>query len=180
MVKRDFDWFLKNNILQRRPFMSKVSPLYLEKARSNLVTMRILGKILDDTKVREGLLIPAWYDPSEWIVITGYYAMYMAGTALLARVNYRSSNHTATIVALEELFVKKKMLERGYLKMLRQAHLERERLELLVVARKYREIAQYSVQRTTSTVIALAQTKNADAFVRRIEELLDLLKSSSV
>jgi uncharacterized protein (UPF0332 family) len=160
--------------------MSKVSPFYLEKARSNLVTMRLLWKLLDDKDARERLVVPAWYDPSEWVVICGYYAMYLAAAAILARVNYRSSNHTATIAALDELFVKKNMLEPYYLKMLEQAHLERKWVEHLVVARKYREIAQYSAQRTTSREIALIQTKNADAFVQRIEELLDLLNNASV
>jgi len=127
----------------------------------------------ENKAAREMLSLQEGEDPSDWVVITAYYAMYMAALALLAMVNYRSSNHTATVMALDELFVKKRLLEPVFLKMLRRASLEKDYIELFVHARDQREMAQYGVARSINGVVAEHQMRDAYAFIKRIEELLD-------
>ncbi len=105
----------------------------------------ILFRIGDGSEAREILDVPEWYLPSQWVVITGYYVMHMAALSSLARINYRSKNHTATVVAMETFFVKKELLEVRYLDMLENAQLEKGKIEQLEIARERREIAQYSV-----------------------------------
>lgn len=64
--------------------------------------------------------------------------MYMAALGALTRVGYRSKNHSTTVVALETLFVKKRLLEPKYLKMLERAQLEKEQIEQLKLAKERR------------------------------------------
>ena len=109
-------------------------------------------------------------------MICGYYAMYMAALSALAKVGYRSKNHTATIIALETFFVNKKLLELEYLEMLEKAQLEKEQIEQLKLARERREIAQYSVTKGTTRMIAKNIREDAYKFIERIEELVESLK----
>ncbi len=117
-----------------------------------------------------------WYLSSHWVVITGYYAMHMAALSSLARINYRSKNHTATIVAMKTFFVKKELLEEKYLDMLKNVQLEKERVEQLEIVRKRREIVQYSVTKGTTRELALKTRDDAYDFVNRIDVLLDEIR----
>ena len=168
--------FVEQGFLIKTPFMSKLSPRFLEKARNNLVTMSILSDVGENKEAKTLLKIPEDYDSSEWVVVCGYYAMYMAASSALAKINYRSKNHTATMVALETFFVNKKLLEEKYLKMLEKAQLEREHVEQLKLARDRREIAQYSVTKQTTKLIAKQVKEDAYSFVKRIEKLISEVK----
>lgn len=95
----------------KTPFIRRLTTNFLEKARNNLTTMSILYDLQENAEAQRALNTPADYDPNPWVVAAGYYAMYMAASAALAKVGYRSKNHTATVLALETFFVKKKMLE---------------------------------------------------------------------
>ncbi len=133
-------------------------------------------RVLDKTNsFRDILSIPEDYSPDEWIVVTSYYSMYMAALSVLAKLGYKSKNHSATIVVLEELFVKKSMLERKYLEILKNIKIKKEEIEQLEMVRNRREVAQYSVTKETTRRIAEETMKKADEFVDRMEELYDLL-----
>lgn len=175
-MTRSVRWFEKKGLLEKTPFIGRLSSQYVEKARYNLTTMSILLQINDNKEVREILNVPDWYLSSQWVVITGYYAMYMAALSSLAKINYRSKNHTATIVAMETFFVKKKLLDEKYLRMLENVQLEKERMEQLEIARERREIAQYSVTKDTTKELALRTRDDAYDFVNRIDALLDEIK----
>jgi len=171
-MKKDFQWFVGEGLLTRTPFIQKLAPKFLEKAKNNLITMSLLLDLRDSKQARELLHVPEDYDSSEWVVSCGYYAMYMAASAALAKVNYRSKNHTATIIALEKLFVKKQLLEPEYPKMIEKAQIEKEHVEQLKLARDRREIAQYSVTKETTKTIAEEVKIDAYKFVERMEKLL--------
>ena len=173
MMVRSIQWFEERRLIERTPFIGRLSPGYMEKARYNLTTMSILFQIGDDSEAREILDVPEWYLPSQWVVITGYYAMYMAALSSLARINYRSKNHTATVVAMETFFVKKELLEGRYLDMLENVQLEKGKIEQLEIVRERREIAQYSVTKDTTSELALKTRDDAYDFVNRIDLLLD-------
>jgi uncharacterized protein (UPF0332 family) len=171
MVK-GIDWFIEEGMLSKTPFIRKLAPAYLEKAKNNLVTMSVLYDLQDKKEARELLNVPDDYDSSAWVVSCAYYAMYMAASAALARINYRSKNHTATIIALETFFVKKELLEAEYLKMIEKAQVEREHVDQLKLARDRREIAQYSVTKQTTRKIADEIKDDAYKFVERMEKLV--------
>ena len=176
-MKKDIDWFIKEGLLSKTPFIWRLAPKFIEKAKNNLITLSILFDIYDNKKVRNYLNIPEDYDSSEWVVVCAYYAMYMSALAALAMINYKSKNHTATILALETFFVKKQLLEERYLKMIEKAQLEKEYIDNLNLARDRREIAQYSVTKEITRRIAEEIKEDAYKFVERMEKLIRDLES---
>ena len=125
--------------------VKNLSRKYLQKARNNLVTMSLLSDVNDDKKARDLLKIPLDYNSEEWVVIIGYYAMYASALALIAKIGFKSKNHTATIKILEEYFVKKNVLDQKSFLLLKNAVFQKAEIEKLFEARHKREIAQYSV-----------------------------------
>ncbi|MFH1899817.1 MAG: hypothetical protein ABIJ83_00920, partial [Patescibacteria group bacterium] len=100
---------------------------YLKKARYNLETLDIFNK-LNSKSTKQLLKISEEYNPCEWIVICGYYAMYSAALALIAKIGFRSKNHSATMMLLEEYFVKKKLLDEYSYLLLKNAEFQKEEL----------------------------------------------------
>ena len=143
---------------------------YLNKAHSNLVTMEILSKTKDHKAI---LAIPKDHSDDEWVVVVAYYAMYMAALSLIAKIGYKSKSHTATSAALEEFFVKNKVLDKAHLAILENVRLQKEEVETLRDVKDRREIAQYSVTKRTTKDI-MEQTKiDARGFVDKIEEIFE-------
>jgi uncharacterized protein (UPF0332 family) len=172
-MDKGISWFIEEGLLAKTPFIQKLTPRFIDKAKNNLVTMSILFDLHNSKEAREMLHVPEDYDSSEWVVVCAYYAMYMAASAALAKVNYKSKNHTATVVALETFFVKKQLLEERYLKMIEKAQLEKEHIDNLKLARDRREIAQYSVTKGTTRKIAEEIKEDAYKFVERIVKLIE-------
>ena len=171
---KKIDFYLKEGQIVRDKTMVALSRRYLEKAKNNLVTMRILFE-LNDKKKKELLKIPLDYDSNEWVVICGYYAMYTSALALLSKIGFRSKNHSATLFLLEEYFVKKKHLDERDLLLIKNAFFQKEEIEKLSDARQKREIAQYSITKETTKNIAEKIKEEAYAFVNKCEELLGKL-----
>ncbi|MBS3076615.1 hypothetical protein J4481_02655 [Candidatus Pacearchaeota archaeon] len=151
--------------------MPQKAESYLEKARYNLETLDILNKI-NNQKIKELLKISQNYEAQEWIVITGYYAMYSAALSLIAKIGFRSKNHSATIAILEEYFVKRKILDEETYLLLKNASLKKEEVQELSEARQKREIAQYSITKQTTKEIAEKIKKDAYSFVNKCEEII--------
>lgn len=145
---------------------------YLQKARNNLVTMSLLSDINTNKKARDLLKIPVEYNSGEWVVITGYYAMYSSALALIAKIGFRSKNHTATIRLLEEFFIKKRLISNEDLNLLKNAILQKTEIEKLSDARHKREIAQYSVTKQTTKEIAENIMRDAYQFINKIESII--------
>lgn len=171
-MRRNLKWFMKQGLLVRDNSFKFLHNRFLAKARNNLITMNLLHEIGNNKKVRELLKIPEEYTPDEWIVITGYYAMYASALALIAKIGFRSKSHTATILVLEESFVKKNLLDNINLQLLEYASLKKEEIEELSEARQRREIAQYSITKATTKEIADELMKNAKEFLNKCDEIL--------
>lgn len=172
-MKKNIDWFIQEGLLVKTPFIQRLAPRFIEKAKNNLITLSILFDLHSNKEARDVLNVPEDYDPNEWVAACAYYAMYMAASAALAKISYKSKNHTATVLALETFFVKKQLLEENYLKMIEKAQLEKRYIDNLNLARDRREIAQYSVTKETTRRIAEEIRENAYKFVERIEKLID-------
>ena len=169
---RAVDWYIKQGQLSKDSSYKNLANKFLQKSRQNLVTMSILSELNDNKKARDLLKTPKDYDPNEWVVITGYYAMYTAAISLLAKIGYRSKNHTATLCVLEEFFVKKKILNEDVLMLLKSAMFHKEEVEKLSDARHKREIAQYSITKQTTKSIAEKIKEDAYEFVNKCEEII--------
>ncbi len=164
--------YLKNKSLVKDESYEKLAPEYADKAKSNLITMNILFDINTNEEARKLLNVPEKYSSDEWIIVTAYYAMYSSATALLAKIGYKSTSHSATIVALEHFFLKKELLDDKYLAMFKSALLSKEEIDSISEAKEKREIAQYRVTKEITRKIAEATRKNAYDFVARVEFLL--------
>ena len=173
---KTFDKYLEDGSIDKSPFVRKLSGPYLAKARHNLTTMSILSSRSDE-KAREALSVPAEYSPDEWVVISGYYAMYMAALSVLASVGYRSKTHVATLCAMEELFVRRKHLESEYVKMLDERRVEPEDIQPLSLAQARRVTAQYDVTKKTTQALAAKTMEDAYKFVARMEQLAGAMES---
>ena len=138
-MKKDIDWFIQEGLLVKTSFIQKLAPRFIQKAKNNLITLSILFDLHKNKGARNSLNVPDDYDSNEWVVICAYYAMYIAASAALAKISYKSKNHTATVLALETFFVKKQLLEEDYLKMIEKAQLEKEYIDNLNLARDKRE-----------------------------------------
>lgn len=171
-MKKLINFYLKKGQLIKDRNVASLSKGYLEKAKHNLLTMKILSEIQENKKARNLLEIPSYYNSNEWIVITGYYAMYTAALALLAKIGLRSKNHSATLLILEEYFLKKKSLDEKDLSLIKNAQFQKEEIERISDARHKREIAQYSITKQTTKDIAEKIKKDAYAFVNKVEEIL--------
>lgn len=168
---RKFEDCLQDGSIQKAPFIRSLSRPFLSKARHNLTTMSILSQLTDEN-ARQTLSVPSEYSPDEWVVVCGYYAMYMAALSALAKAGYKSKSHTATLCALEELFVRRKHLEPEFVRMLDMHRVQPEDIEALSLARDRREIAQYSVTRKTTHALAAKTKEDAYRFVQRMERLV--------
>jgi len=176
--RKDLKGYLRKRILIKMPSMKRLVGNFLEKARTNLTTMSILSAIKKNKKVIELLNIPEDYSPNEWIVTTAYYSMYLAALAALAKLGYKSKNHIATVLALEEFFVKRGLLEKEILELIEKARLEVEYIEMIKTAKDKREIAQYSPTKKTVDSVAEDIKKDAYEFVDRMEKLFEEIKIS--
>ncbi|MBU2104819.1 MAG: HEPN domain-containing protein [Nanoarchaeota archaeon] len=172
-MKRSIKFYIKRELLIKDESVKRLANEYLTKAKNNLITLKILSEIQDNKAFRKKLDIPENYSTYEWIVITGYYAMYTAAISLLAKIGYRSKNHTATLCILEEFFVKKKILDQDILMLLKSAMFHKEEIEKLSDARHKREIAQYSITKQTTKTIAEKIKKDAYDFINKCEEIIN-------
>lgn len=166
------DFYLKEGQIVKDKTVISLAGKYLSKARNNLITLDLLFKLNANEKARELLNIPKEYDSNEWIAITGYYSMYASALALLAKIGFRSKNHTATLLVLDEFFVKKKLLDEKDLLLIKNAHFQKDEIEKLSDARHKREIAQYSITKGTTKEIAEKIKKDAYDFVNKVELIL--------
>jgi len=172
-MKKGIKWFIKKDFLVKTPFIQNLASKFIEKARLNLETMNILFDLQNNKEARNILNVPDDYDSNEWVVVCAYYAMYLASLAALAKVNYKSKNHTATVLALETFFVKKQLLENEYLKIIEKAQFKEQYIDNLKLARQKREIAQYNVTKETTQKLANEIRDDAYTFVDRMEKLVN-------
>ena len=98
---KSIKWFMKEGLLVKDNSFKLIYNKFLEKARNNLITMNLLAEMDKNKQTKDILKLPKDYNADEWIVITGYYSMYSSALALLAKIGFKSKNHTATILVLE-------------------------------------------------------------------------------
>jgi uncharacterized protein (UPF0332 family) len=163
---------IRQGYISRDDSVKNLSRKYLQKARNNLVTMSLLSEINTSKKARDLLKIPSDYNCDEWVVITGYYAMYSSALALIAKIGYKSKNHAATIILLEEFFIKKKLMSKEDISLLKNAIIQKSEIEKLSEAKHKREIAQYSVTKQTTKAIAESIKQDAYSFINKIESII--------
>lgn len=169
---KTINWYLKNGQLAKDEEIKKLHEKFLEKAKQSSIVMNILFDLSNNEKGKKLLKIRGNPNFYEWVVICGYYAMYTSALALLAKIGYKSKNHTATLLVLEEVFVKKRLLDKESFLSLKNAMFQKEEIEKLSDARHKREIAQYSITKQTTKDIAEKIKNDAYDFIDKCEEII--------
>ena len=163
--------FYKRKLLLRENKVEKIlAESYLRKARNNIIAMQVDYEVSKNEEVKK-LINISGFKEYDWVVVKGYYAMYMASLACLAKLGLKSENHNATISAIEFYFVKKGKLERNYLEILKNVSLEKGYVDSLKGAKDDRITAQYNVSEEFEKRKAEEMIENAKAFVDRTEKL---------
>ncbi len=152
---------------------------HLEAADKNLELMSIISELSKNKKAQKALKLPENYSNNEWVIVTSYFAMYRSALALLAKIGYKSDNHTATILALEKFFVKKDLIGHEYLAILQHSkdQINKQDVDNLSKGKENREIAQYNVTEAITYAIAEASMKNAYEFVNKVRSIIDAMKT---
>lgn len=175
LLKNRLEGYKRNELFRQNNREKDLADKYLEKARNNLIAMQIDFKLSSDEKIQKVLEI-AGFTEYDWVIIKGYYAMYHAALACLAKLGFKSENHNATTLALELYFVHSGKLERKYVKILEKARLERDYVEKLREAKQERVIAQYDVSTDVEKRSARWVLETAKEFVDRLERLFEEIK----
>lgn len=173
MIEQKLKEYEEKGLCGKTTFIKRISPHFIEKARHNLTLCSVVWELSNENQMKKGFNLPETFTAFDWVVVIGYYSMYHSALAALASIGYKSSNHTATVIALEVHFVKKNLLEREFLEKLKQAReLEEEYIQKLRRAKRRREIAQYGVTKKIGKEMAKRLVNDAGEFVDRMEKLI--------
>lgn len=155
---------------------------YMDKARHNLIVMGNSLKISGVENVKSVLELAKNFNQFDWAIIQGYYAMYMASLACLAKIGLKSRDHGATSFALELFFVHKGLLEKKYLDMpnkIASVSLEKRFVDIIIKTRKRRMTAQYDAGSFIQEQEAEGVEKDAKKFVDRLIKLFYEIKEKN-
>ena len=169
-LKSQIEFYKRKLLLRESKVEKMLAGSYLRKARNNIIAMQIDYEVSENEEVKK-LINISEFKEYDWVVVKGYYAMYMASLACLAKLSLKSENHNATISAIEFYFVEKGKLERNYLEILKNVSLEKGYVDNLKDAKDDRITAQYNVSEEFEKRKANEMISNAKAFVDRMEKL---------
>jgi len=102
---------LKVKDREARKFIS----FFMKNAESSLQTASILQEISDDTNLKNMLKLSNDFETYLWVIVSSYYSMFYAATALLASQDIRATGqivHKVTEDALIHFFVSNTKLAR--------------------------------------------------------------------
>ncbi len=167
----------RKDLFRKDDAIKLIAEKYMDKARHNLVCMQTDYNLSVNSGLKTSAKLSPDFNEYDWIVIKGYYAMYHSALACLAKLGFKSTDHVATILALELFFVHKGLLEKKYLEMLKKARkIEEDYVSKIVITKRARRIAQYDVGEETEKFVAEQTLKSAKEFVNRLDKLFDEIK----
>jgi len=169
-LKSQIEFYKRKLLLRESKVERMLAESYLRKARNNIIAMQVDFEVSENEKVQK-LINISGFKEYDWVVVKGYYAMYMASLSCLAKIGLKSENHNATISAIEFYFVLKGRLEKEYLEILKNVSLEKGYVDSLRGAKDDRITAQYDVSEEFEKRKADEMITNAKAFVDRMEKL---------
>lgn len=93
--------------------VKKFVGFFMDNAVSSLETAALLYKISDDDAVKDRLRVSAEFESYLWVIVSSYYSMFYAATALLASEGVKARGgivHKVTADALIHFFITNKKL----------------------------------------------------------------------
>lgn len=153
-TKKSFNWCLNRD----SPGLRRISPdydrakMHMETARRNLETMAYL---------HNGMYF-------DWVVTTGYYAMYHAALAALCIKGFEGKDHNCVVIAINHLYIGLKQQTKD---MDKAKNMEKKFVEDLNKARIQRINVQYGISKIVSTDVDWIIPASR-GFVNKIEEII--------
>lgn len=86
---------------------AKFVDFFMANAESSLQTASILQEISDDNSLKETLKVSSGFESYLWVIVSSYYSMFYAATAMLAKQGIRATGqivHKVTADALIHFF----------------------------------------------------------------------------
>jgi len=164
-------------IFFREKLLRKIKPSE-ERVRSHMIKARHNLKAAEINKTN---------NLNDWSIIASYYAAYHSALSLLVKVGILSKSHEATIMFLEEFFVKKGKLRKTYLENLQK--LAKAKEEILLEEGEIRKIkllksrritAQYGVSTSFDSEIVNDCINAAREIILEMESLSERLDEKMV
>lgn len=172
-LKEAYEEALRDHAIRRESDQKKFSDSYLEKALHNLELAGVLDMLSRNSEIKKSVGTAVTTQYFDWIIITSYYAMYLASTAALAKLGLKSETHKSTVIALEYLYcVHKNLIDRKYIEMIENANFGREDVQKLDNAMKGRVSVQYTITNRFGDAEAKRILKDAREFVNKISEII--------
>lgn len=172
-LKEMYEECLREYSIRKELNEKKFAETYLDKSLHNLELAGLLDLISRKEDIKKAIGIPVNKQYFDWIIITSYYAMYLAATSALARLGIKSITHGSTILALEYWYCfKKNLLERKYIEMIENAGFGKEDIQKINDAMKGRISVQYTISPRYGDNEAKRILKDAKEFVNKISEIL--------
>lgn len=175
LLKKRLEGYRRKGLFREDNNEKSLALKYLEKARNNLIAMQIDFKISSEEQIQKMIGISG-FTQYDWVIIKGYYSMYHAALACLAKLGLKSESHNATILALELYFVHPGKLEEKYVRALEKARLEVDYVERLREAKQERIIAQYNVSMDVEQRSAKWILETAKELVDRLDKLFNTIR----
>mgnify|MGYP001572747096 CR=1 FL=1 len=178
ILKKKIESYLKKEQLLKSTEYTKLEKPYLAKARKNFTAANLLFRISDQEKLKDILNLAFDFYFYDWVIIISYYAMYISALAALVKLGFKSKSHAATIAVLEYYYAHQpKDLGVKYLQQLTKAYIISEELiNKLTQTKMRRENAQYDATHAISRENAVVALNDAEEFVSKIEEILEVSK----
>ncbi|MBU1875761.1 MAG: HEPN domain-containing protein [Nanoarchaeota archaeon] len=172
-LKEEYEKLIKEYSLRIDSNETKFADSYLEKALHNLELAGVLELLSKNDEIKKNIGISTKSEYHDWIIITSYYAMYLAATSALAKLGIKSSTHRSSIIALEYRYcIEKNLLNRKYIDMIENASFGRDDIQKIDQALKGRVSVQYTVSQKYGINEAKRILKDAREFVNKISEII--------
>jgi len=95
--------------------VKKFVRFFMDNAESSLETAALLYAVSDDKAVKDALKVGSEFESYPWVIVSSYYSMFYAATALLASEGIKARGeivHKVTADALIHFFIKNRKLEK--------------------------------------------------------------------
>ena len=179
ILKKRIDNFLRKKQLSKNEEHRKLEKSYLTKSRKNFIVANLLFKISGEEYMKKMLNLTSDFEMYDWVIIISYYVMYTSALSALAKHDFKSKSHAATIAVLEHDYVNenkeddKGLAEEDIHKLTKAYALSEQLIIKLIKTKTKRETAQYDATPSITREMAKIALNDTDEFITKVEEVLD-------
>ena len=149
--------------------------LFIEKADETLKSAKLELIMLKDVNIRKRPLFSD-YSSFEWVIVKSYYSMYNLVRGFLSKAGIKTKTHFSTLLAFDVIYVKKKKVNKKYLKFLKDvkkmAKIDESYLDNIYDVRRSRFSAQYNIKSSIVERDAIQCLKKAEKFINDLKGLV--------